>query len=75
MPMATKLGRMMTYLEGLLTIVIQNFDVVLQGHVTNADHYISTTTVVMDDELPWWAPTYNVTWPFDHMVLRYHVTT
>ena len=52
MPMATKLGRMMTYLEGLLTIVIQNFDAVLQGHVTNADHYISTTTVVMDDELP-----------------------
>ena len=51
--MATKLGRMVTYLEGLLTIVIQNFDnVVLQGHVTNADHYISTTTVVMDDELP-----------------------
>ena len=46
MPMATKLGRMMTYPEGLLTIVIQNFDVVLQGHVTNADHYISTTTVV-----------------------------
>ena len=27
-----------------------------------------------DGNLPWWAPAYKVTWPFDHMVLQDHVT-
>ena len=36
------------YLDRFLTIVIQSFDhVVLQGHVTNKNHYISITRVPM----------------------------
>ena len=50
--MATKYGRMVTYLEKLLTIKIFNtFFVVLQGHVTNENHYISTTRVPMTTKL------------------------
>ena len=55
--------------------VIQSFDhVFLQGHVTNKSHYISITRVFIvtqlgNDDFPWWDPTYNVIWPFDHMSL------
>ena len=27
-----------------------------------------------DGNLPWWGPTHEVIWPFDHMILRDHVT-
>ena len=39
--MATKLGRVVTYLEGLQTIKSND----LLGHVTNEIHHISTTSV------------------------------
>ena len=38
--------------------------------------YISTTRVYITTKfgsLPWWAPIYKITWPFDHVVLRDHV--
>ena len=45
--MAIKLGRMLTYLEGLLTIELHNNLIkwFLVGHVTNKKLYISTTKV------------------------------
>ena len=46
--MTTKLGGMVMYLEGLLTIKSLTLDhVVLQGYVTNKNHYISNTRVPM----------------------------
>ena len=51
-PIATKFGRMVTYLERLNHKVIQRPEhVVLQSHVTNENHYISTTTVPMATKL------------------------
>ena len=60
--------------------VVQSFDhVVLQGHLTNINPYISTTKALMAtqsdkmmtdlDEL-----VYKVTLTFDHVVLQGHVT-
>ena len=49
MPMATKLDRMVTYLEGLLSIKSHDhFNyAVLQGHLAKENHITSTTTVPM----------------------------
>ena len=61
-PMDTKLGRMVAYLVGLLTI--QSFSVVLQGHGTNDKHlpYQSACSQTwQDDNLSSWAAAYNVT--------------
>ena len=44
-PMDTKLGRMVAYLVGLLTI--QSFSVVLQGHGTNDKHMSPTRVPVV----------------------------
>ena len=55
--MATKLGRMVTYLVGLLNIKsfisrLSRFDqVLLQGHVINKNHYISFTTIPLATKL------------------------
>ena len=47
--MVTKLGRVVSYLEGLLSIeLLDNFYyVVLQNHVTQKNHYTSIATVFM----------------------------
>ena len=50
--MATKSGRMVSYLDWLPPIVVQHFrhgD--LQDHMTNQNHYISTTIVPMVTKL------------------------
>ena len=50
--MATKLGRFLTYLEGLQNIKLYNtLIMVLQGHVINIDLYISTTRASMATKL------------------------
>ena len=51
--MATSLGRMVTYLEVLQTIKSNNAfnHVVLQGYVTNENHYISTARVPLATKL------------------------
>ena len=49
MPIGTKLGGMVTYVEGLLIINSHGPLITwyLQKHATNLDHYISTITVPM----------------------------
>ena len=49
MSIATKLGRVMTYHEELLPIKPLKLkdNMVLQDHVTNYTHYITTTTMPM----------------------------
>ena len=67
MSMATKLGSHK---------ITNPFDhLVSQDHVTNKNHYSSTTTMSMatklsrmDGDLPWGALTHKGTWTFDHMV-------
>ena len=50
--MAMKLGKMVAYLEGILTIKLQHSDhVILQSQVTNKNHDISTTRVSMTTKL------------------------
>ena len=53
MPIANKLGKVVTYLEGLFSFqVIQSFDyVVLQGHETYENHCTSITKVTMATKL------------------------
>ena len=47
--MTTKLGRMLTYLEGLLTIKSHNALIIwsCKIYVTNENYYISATRVLM----------------------------
>ena len=46
-----------------------------QSHVTNKKCYISPTRVAMATKLGRiWTPTYKATCPFDHVVVRDHVT-
>lgn len=42
--MSTKLGRVVTYLDGLLSMFMQD-------HVTNKKHYISTKTIPLATKL------------------------
>ena len=51
--MAIKLGRMVTYLDMLLSIKLHMilYHSVLKCHVTNGGHFISTTTVYIATEL------------------------
>ena len=48
--MTTKLCSMATYRDRLLPITSHDY-MVLQGHVTNENHYISTTRVPMATKL------------------------
>ena len=48
--MATKIGRMVTYLEGFLTIKSRSDHRFLQSHITNKNH-ISTTRLPMATKL------------------------
>ena len=46
------IGKMVTYLEGILTIKLRHPDhVILQSQVTNKNHDISTTRVSMTTKL------------------------
>ena len=79
--MATKLGRMMIYLEGLLTIKPCNPVTTWSCIVTWQKkslylHYQSAYghQTWQDGNLPWRAPTHKVICLFDHVVLRDDVT-
>ena len=47
LPLATRLGRTVTYLEELFTIKSFNAHLTFQGYETKKYHYISTTRVSM----------------------------
>ena len=50
--MVSKIGRMKSYLVGLLTKTLYNTDhAILQGHMTNNNQYISTIRVPMATRL------------------------
>ena len=55
--------------------VIRNFEhVILQGHVTKKSfisllYFYYGKQTWQNDDFAWWVPTYNVTWPFDHVAL------
>ena len=76
--MATKLGRMMTYLEGFLTIkppgalitwsYVKNYKTYLYYHNTYDQH------ASHDGDIQWGPPTYKVAWSFNHVVLWGHLT-
>ena len=79
-PMTTKLGRMLTYLKGLLTIKSHNALITWSCKVTWQTKIIYSQPECLwlqtwqNDNSTWWVPTYKVTSPFDHVVLRDHVT-
>ena len=70
----------MTYRDGLLHKFTLPIDcVVLQGRVTNKNHYIHYQSLYdhqtwQDYNLLWWAPIDILNWPFNHVVLPDHVT-
>ena len=79
--MATELGRMVTYLDGLLPIKTHYRLITwswrpcdklkLYLHYHSAyDHQTG-----QDGNLPWWAPAHKVTRPFNQVVLLDHVKT
>ena len=80
-PMATKLGRTVTYFERLLTIksfyplITWSCKVTWQTKIIIFPQpeclWLQTW---QNNDLPWWVPTYKVTSTFDHMVLQDHVT-
>ena len=77
MAIFTILSRTVTSPEGPISISHINVcHVVLPDHMTNENHCISITRVVMasklDGKLPWRAPIHKATWAFDHVVLRDH---
>ena len=81
MPMATQLGRMMTYLEGLLTIKSYSPLITWSCIVTWQTRilYLRCQTAHshqtwQDGNLPWSAPTHKVSWLFDCVILRDHAT-
>ena len=67
-PLAIKLARMVTYLEGLL--FIKSFNAL----ITWSCKATWKTKIWPDANLTWWARTYKVTLPFDHMVPWGHLT-
>ena len=67
-PLAIKLARMVTYLEGLLFIKSFNALIMWSCKAT------WKTKIWPDANLTWWARTYKVTLPFDHMVPWGHLT-
>ena len=81
-PMATKLGRMVAYLDGLLSIKSHNLW--SHGFVRSRDKlksfYLQYYSVYghqtwQAGNLPRWDTAHNVTWLFHHVVLWDHVTT
>ena len=81
-PVSTNLGRMVTYLEGLLSKKSHNILVTSSGKVTwQAKIIISLLPECLwyqawqNGSSPWWAATPKVSWLFDHVILRDHVTS
>ena len=73
--------RMMTYLEGLLTINSFRALITWSCKVTDKRKslYLPCQSAYghqtwQDNNVPWLALFYNVTWPFDHVVVGDHVT-
>ena len=69
LPLTVKLGRMVTYLEGLLftkprkSLITWSCKVTWKMKtITFYDHQ-----TWQDGDLPWWAP-HKVTWPFEHSI-------
>ena len=74
--MATKLVRMVIYLDRLLTIKSYKALIMWSSKVTWQTKTIISllqgvygNQIWQNDSFPWWTPTYNVAWPFDHMAL------
>ena len=77
-PMATKLGRVLTYLEALLPKKLYCSWMTWSSKITwqiisPLPWFLGHQTWQVGD-LPWETPIYEVTWIFDHMVLLNHVT-
>ena len=79
-PMATKLGRVMKYVEGLLTIKSCNALInMIFWRLCNKQkplhlYYqrVHCHQTWQDGNLPWRTRTHNVTWLFDYVVLQDH---
>ena len=79
-PMATKLGRVMKYVEGLLTIKSCNalINMIFWGLCNKQKplhlYYqrVHCHQTWQDGNLPWRTRTHNVTWLFDYVVLQDH---
>ena len=76
MSMATKLAGIVIYLDRLLIIKSYKALIMWTCKVTwqTKTSYLYYKSVYgnqtwQNDSFPWWALTYNVAWPFDHMVL------
>ena len=67
-PMATKLGRLVTYQVELPPTVL------LYPLVSCSKEIIYGHKTWQDSNLPQFPLTHKVKWPYDHLVLRYHVT-
>ena len=73
-PMATKMGRIVTYLEGLLTVYLFWSCGLARSHDKQIPSYLYCKSAYgkqtwQNDDFPWGATTYNVTWSFDHVTL------
>ena len=82
MPMATKLGRLVTYLGCLLPIKSNDHVIMWFCKITWQTKNISTTVIPVatklgrmmtstwqDDDLPWVTSIHKVSWPYNHVVL------
>ena len=80
-PMASKLGRMVTYLGGLVTIKWNSVLITWFCKVTWQTKVIISLLSgclwppnLKDGSSPWWTATHKVTWPSDFLILWDHVT-
>ena len=78
MPMTTKLGRMMTYLDEILPIKSNDPLITWSCEITWQSKTIIPTLPQFlcspDDDIPWEAPNHKVIQSFDHVVFQVHVT-
>ena len=79
--MATKLGRMVTNVEGLLPIIFLSPLVTWSYEITGQTKTIKSPQspcllhqTWQECGLPWGSPTHKVIWSFNHVFLRDHVT-
>ena len=75
--MATKLARMVIYLDRLL-LIIKSYKALIMWSCKVTRQTKTIISLLQDiygnqtwqnDSFPWWASTYNVVWPFDNMAL------
>ena len=75
--MATKLRRVVTYLDGLLSMKSHDPWITWFCEITWQTKVLTSPPLQcwwLPNLAGWWAPAYKVAWPFDHVVLRDHVT-